>query len=223
MQPCSVTPTNKDVLSSTTGDQDRIYFTKWWYASGALVTGKQQPERFMSPRLGCSNKESKKTNIKECADIRNPQRWKINVNGDSTGSKHRFKLCVDWENTSQCLLMRIAKCRTPNRGSHYCTPMVNSCQDSHGNLEHIYTPDTSVRHALRHTWSVKKWPQVSPWSRLYPSPTTASEPRQLLKLEVLFRFAGLEGEHVFSPVKDWTYSHTRRKHTGVHKGTWWNN
>lgn len=51
--------------------------------------------------------------------------------------------------------MGIASWRAPNRQSQYSTPMADSSQDSRGNLEHIYTPGTSVLHAPTHTVSLE--------------------------------------------------------------------
>lgn len=64
-------------------------------------------------------------------------------------------------------------------------PMADSCQGSHGSLEHIYTPDTSVLHALTHTVS-SEMTRGYPVEQSFPLPTMASEPQQLLKLEVFW-------------------------------------
>lgn len=116
-------------------------------------------------------------------------------------------LFVDWENKLQCLLMCTSRCRIPNKWSRYCTPMANSSPKSHGNLEHIYTPDTFVLHGLAHmvgSEMTRGYPAEQP----VPLPTMASEPKQLLKLEVfglfrkqdsgLHRAQELQGDHVFS-------------------------
>lgn len=97
-----------------------------------------------------------------------------------------------------------------------CTPMADSSQDSQGNLEHIYTPNTSVLHAPAHMVS-SEMTRGYPMEQSFPLPTMASEPQQLLKLEVfgLFRKqdSGLSRAQtagwprVFS-LKERAYSHT---------------
>lgn len=112
--------------------------------------------------------------------------------------------------------MGIARCRTPNREKHYCAPMADSSQDSHGNLEHIYTPDTSILHAPAHMVS-SEMTRGYPEEQSFPLPTMASEPQQLLKLEVfgLFRKqdSGLSRTQTAGwprvfPLKERAYSHT---------------
>lgn len=94
--------------------------------------------------------------------------------------------------------------------------MADSCQDSHGSLEHIYTLDTSVLHAPTHTVS-SEMTRGYLEEESFPLPTMASEPQQLLKLEVfgLFRKQDsglLMGPHcsvtTCFPPKLWLYSLT---------------
>lgn len=92
--------------------------------------------------------------------------------------------------------------------------MADSCQDSHGSLEHIYTPDTSVLHAPTHMVS-SEMTRGYLVEQSFPLPTMASQSQQLLKLEVfgLFRKQDspgpiLQRDYMFSPKEMTIQSHT---------------
>ena len=81
--------------------------------------------------------------------------------------------------------------------------MADSFQGSHGNLEHINTPDTSILHAPTHMVS-SEMTRGYLVEHSFPLPTKASELQQLLKLEALGLFRKqdspghkLRGDHVF--------------------------
>lgn len=89
--------------------------------------------------------------------------------------------------------------------------MADSSQGSHGKLEHINAPDTSVLHAPTHMVS-SEMTRGYLVEHSFPLPTKASEPQQLLKLEVLGLFRKqdspaspghkLQGDHLFYPSRN---------------------
>lgn len=158
----SVTVTNKDMISSATGNQDRIYFTKWWYVSGALVTGRRTHERFTALRPAAEPRAIKSRlveyfeSLKVSTNFRKPT-W-LQGNCDLKQPylclPHILLFSVDWENTLRCLLISIEGWRTPNR--RYCTPLADSSP--------LLTWRLRVRFHSRHlghTRPVQQWPEVT--------------------------------------------------------------
>lgn len=112
------------------------------------------------------------------ADFTNPQSCKINVNLCSKGQnweEHELSLSVDWENTPRRVLMSIARCWTPSRLLY-----------TNGR----FIPGLTWRLGAHfHSWHLRPAHMVSSqMTRGYPvEPTVASEPSQLLKLQVCLR------------------------------------
>lgn len=134
LQQRSVTRTNKDVLSSARWQPAPDIVYEVMVCTWGPCHRKGTTWKIYECRARCSEPLRDQRELRQLGS--RPRETQINT------------FC--WQK-KQRLLTCIARRWTLNRPRHDCTPMADSSQDSHGDLERVYTPDTSVLHAPTHT------------------------------------------------------------------------